>query len=328
MSNGPYSNRPYSDSGAGRYFADSSTGLGVIRLTGTSSSSSGFTVVLGQASASFAVSGTASAAVTTFGAATVSVGVVGIGVSLSGQSPTSASVSIIFTATASAESGVFFGEQAFQPYTGYSNYLVLRSPSWLQNDDGGRWQQGNGDSLDQMVDRFRQAVLARFIVRAPADGLDLLGADRNMPRYLLETDSEYRSRLQDAWAYWQWGGTKKGVEDVLTRLGYLVTVYEIYPRDTSRWSEFYITIAPAVERPVKTWGDLGRWGDGGKWGQGWAAFPNEREALEQVVADIKGAHTKLARFEWISKPDYPKWGDGGTWNNGGLYPIMEVFNYA
>lgn len=328
MSSGPYSNRPYGDAGSGRYVVDASTGLGVVTFTANSSSLSGFTVMRGDAQVSTAFSGISQAMVRTFGATSASLQVIGVATSPSGISATLGAGKVVFSGTATGDSGVFFGDIIFEPYSGYANYLTMRAPGWLQVGDGGRWQAGNGDSLDLMVDRFRQAVLARFIQRAPSDGLDLLGADRNMPRYLRESDAAYRARLQDAWAYWQWGGTKKGVQDVLTRLGYLVTVQEIYQLDTSRWAEFYVTIAPALERPSKAWRDGGTWGDGGKWGQGWVAFPDEREALEGVVADIKGAHTRLARFEWISQPTYPKWGDGGLWNDGGLYPVMEVFTYA
>lgn len=219
--------------------------------------------------------------------------------------------------------------EAYALYEGpYVKYLQQLSPPWLLGDKGRRWMQAHGDGLDQIADLIRYAVMARMIAVAPEDALVYAGIDRGMPRYATESTEEYRGRLIGAWEYWQWGGTKKGVQDVLALLGYTVEIQELYLTEPLRWSEFAITVAPIEGIRKKRWGDDGTWGDGGLWGEGFAPTPDELEALESLVAGMKAAHTKFAKLEWFSEPTYNRWGDGGQWGEGGYWPDRTEVVYA
>lgn len=273
---------------------------------------------------------------------TASVSIAFTGSALPGPFMGRATVSTAFTSTVAAgkitamaaatgrvQFDAYIGE-AFALYEGpYVKYLQKIAPPWLLSDRGKRWLQAHGDGLDLVSDLIRLAVQARIIAVAPEDALVYIGIDRGMPRYPTETTEDYRTRLIGAWDYWQWGGTKKGVQDVLALLGYAVEITELYTLDPLRWSEFAITVAPIIGGFRKRlWADGGLWGDGGLWAQGWAPVPDELEALESLVAGMKAAHTKMTKLEWFSEPTYNTWGDGGLWGDGGSWPDRTEVVYA
>lgn len=251
-----------------------------------------------------------------------------------------ASASILFTVSASSGYATLIGSasasiflsanvDSYGLYEGpYVKYLLSISPTWLLNERGRLWMQSHGDALDAVAEMVKAAVLAKFILKAPEDALTYIGVERGMPKYASETTEEYRFRLVGAWEYWQWGGTKKGVQDVLVLLGYTVEIQELYLIDPLRWSEFAITVAPIAGLRKKRWGDDGIWGDGGLWGEGFAPIPDELEALESLAAGMKAAHTKFAKLEWFSEPTYNRWGDGGQWGEGGYWPDRTEVVYA
>lgn len=231
----------------------------------------------------------------------------------------SASVSIFLSANVDSY-GLYEGP--------YVKYLLSISPTWLLNEKGRLWMQSHGDGLDAVAEMIKAAVLAKFILKAPEDALAYIGIERGMPKYASETTAEYRGRLIGAWEYWHWGGTKKGVQDVLALLGYTVEIQELYVIEPLRWSEFAITVAPIEGMRKKRWADDGTWGDGGLWGQGFAPTLDELEALESLVAGMKAAHTKFAKLEWFSEPTYNRWNDGGQWGEGGYWPDRTEVVYA
>lgn len=211
----------------------------------------------------------------------------------------------------------------------YVKYLKSIAPTWLLYQNGARWMEAHGDGLDAIADMIKAAVLVKFIMRAPEDALDVIGVERGIKRVSGETLEDYRNRLKSAWSYWEWGGTKKGVQEVLNTFGYYVEIIELYTIDPTRWSDFAITVAPIEGVRTRVWGDEGKWADGGWWGQGWKPTPSEIEALANVVGQMKAAHTRFARLEWFSQPTYNKWGDGGKWGEGYKWPYRtEVVYYA
>jgi hypothetical protein len=76
-------------------------------------------------------------------------------------------------------------------------YLV---PSWLSGGDGGKVLGSMMLLLDCYVQRAQSGLLARFPSYAGASALDLIGADRGIPRGRSETAKHYAARLIG----WRW----------------------------------------------------------------------------------------------------------------------------
>jgi len=74
--------------------------------------------------------------------------------------------------------------------------------------------------LDDLADSARAAMLARLVVTAPEDALELAGRERGLPRYPGEYLTAYRNRLVNAWDYWREAGTLPGMTHALEALGY------------------------------------------------------------------------------------------------------------
>lgn len=113
----------------------------------------------------------------------------------------------------------------------YEDWQKLNGPSWLQGTNGGGFEAEFGSAKDDILDRARLGVLARFpgsVTRetdqapalAPADALDHIGADRGLPRASAEPDSTYSARLLSAWADYAYLGGPLGMLNALAVMGY------------------------------------------------------------------------------------------------------------
>jgi hypothetical protein len=83
---------------------------------------------------------------------------------------------------------------------------------------------------------------------SPDDVLELLGRDRRMPRYYLETTDQHRSRIKDAWNAYQYGGTQESIERQLALAG---SAPELLV-------EFWGAADPDIlwgDEPAAVWGD-------------------------------------------------------------------------
>jgi hypothetical protein len=149
----------------------------------------------------------------------------------------------------------------------YEEWMEKAQPPWLQNEAGRRWARALGRVLDGAVDGARDAVLARYPSYAPEDALALLGHERGLERFPGEYPEAYRSRLLNAWEFWRWGGTLRGLQYWLNAAGYDVYVYEHYRQDRTIWAEFSLYLWP--HRPEFTtdrWDDgVGAWDDDTSW---------------------------------------------------------------
>lgn len=92
----------------------------------------------------------------------------------------------------------------------YRDWQSKSAPSWLQGPNGEAWERELGGAKDDVLNRARLGVLARFpgkITRetdappayAPTDALDHSGADRQTPRAPAEGDPAYAERQLAAW---------------------------------------------------------------------------------------------------------------------------------
>lgn len=114
----------------------------------------------------------------------------------------------------------------------YRKWQTLTGPSWLQGPNGGGYEAEFGGAKDDILDRARLGVLARFpgsVTRetdqppaiAPTDALDHIGADRQVPRAPAEADSAYSARLLTAWDDFAYLGGPLGMLNALTVMGYV-----------------------------------------------------------------------------------------------------------
>lgn len=103
----------------------------------------------------------------------------------------------------------------------YADHTPALQPPWLRDPRGmDALHSGKGDTKDSIVERMKDAVCSRFPLKAPSDGLNNLGQERNIPRGGAESDASYATRLVAAWTSWQKAGTGEGVVRALVDAGY------------------------------------------------------------------------------------------------------------
>jgi hypothetical protein len=110
----------------------------------------------------------------------------------------------------------------------YRDFIArVLAPGWLQTPKNAAWLRASGDLKDSLVDRCKAAVKARFAKLAPRDGLDQLGAERQIERGPADTNASFAARVADAWNLWVWAGTAKGVLLAVRDAGYPNALVEI-----------------------------------------------------------------------------------------------------
>jgi len=171
----------------------------------------------------------------------------------------------------------------------YSRYALDLAPPWLRAERGAKWLEAHGETLDALVERLVDATAAHLVDAAPDDAIPSLGRERAIARIPGEADWAYRERVRAAWSIWQWGGTKRAVEEVFRLLGYeQVVVTELWTRDRLRWAEFEVLLVAGP--PL---GNL------------------SREQVIALVNDVKAAHSRLVRITHVV--------GGFFWDNGTLW---------
>jgi hypothetical protein len=113
----------------------------------------------------------------------------------------------------------------------YIDWQTLTAPAWLQGPNGTGYVKAFASAKDDLLDRARLGVLARFpgvILRevgqppseAPTDALDHTGADRILPRAPSENDGLYAERLLSAWDDGALLGGPLELLEALSTMGY------------------------------------------------------------------------------------------------------------
>lgn len=118
----------------------------------------------------------------------------------------------------------------------FRDWQSLTAPPWLQSPNGTSFEAEFGQAKDDLLDRARLGVLARFpgaIVRevpaldpldptpvAPSDALEEIGADRVTPRAPSESDAAYAARLLSVWTDHGFLGGPFGLLTALEKMGY------------------------------------------------------------------------------------------------------------
>jgi|GEM_PF-5388316 len=153
----------------------------------------------------------------------------------------------------------------------YASWLPKQAPPPLAGPNGSALLQRLGEMFDEQRDRLLQGTLARFPAKGsvdgngvygtpPSDALDAMGEDRGLPRGPSETDIAYATRLQAAWASWDYAGSHYGVLRALQIAGYSNMVIV---QDNGRYSQLtgsagtiadlaFGTLMTCVDRPGAT----------------------------------------------------------------------------
>lgn len=203
----------------------------------------------------------------------------------------------------------------------YEQWLKEIAPVAFQQDRGQAYLAAFGRVLDEEVNRLREAILARFVEHAPTAGLARIGSDRRLHRYPAESEASFRRRLAGAWAFYQWGGTIRGLEEALRAAGYdSIIVEEHWRTDPNIWAEFSIILDAAdAFLTAIPWDSGYNWDDGHHWDAD--LDPGEPERIRRVIDEVKPARSKLRNLHYVYLPGFtwgvtdPCWNEPGvTWN--------------
>lgn len=136
----------------------------------------------------------------------------------------------------------------------------------------------HGLTGDQLSDGMSLAARMGWIKdpASPDDVLPLLGEERGMPRYPVETSAQYRARLTDAWNAYKFAGAEQTIVSQFAKAGYPgVTVTfnaaALGPNGEAApyWSQFWVYFPYSSGHPVTgagtNWGAF-NYGDGTVYG--------------------------------------------------------------
>lgn len=110
--------------------------------------------------------------------------------------------------------------------------------------------------IGREIDDLKAAILRvrdeANVASASEVMLPVHGQDRDMLRLEGEDVEAYRTRLSMKGIISEWSGTRKGIQYVLTSLGYGRSMIEpVYPQDPTRWAEFAVNLGVADPNAVK-----------------------------------------------------------------------------
>lgn len=213
--------------------------------------------------------------------------------------------------------------------TTYRDWLQrILPPILVDNEWGAKLASLYALAQDTVQDTVALAVYARSLTsRAfPADALRLVGSERSMPRYLVETDAQYRQRLLGAWPAWSSAGTAPTLAGQLVLAGYTdAAVYDTHDwnwdGNDADWSRFWVLLPV---NPFEIW----RIGDEGVViGEdrviGLNAKPSDIAYVRGIVRRWKPAHMRCSEIIFLTAavsaweahlPD-GTWGDPANRNN-------------
>lgn len=91
-------------------------------------------------------------------------------------------------------------------------------PNWLADEQGTSFQRTFGQTKDDALALYKEAVKARWPDAARPDALPYQGRDRRIMQAPGETDAQYAARLLNAHDIWQWAGTPTAMFNVFAPL--------------------------------------------------------------------------------------------------------------
>lgn len=154
--------------------------------------------------------------------------------------------------------------------TVFGDYRKSLAEPALSRQAGRDWNDAFGEIESAALQASKEAVKASFPSVAPADALDKLGSEMQLPRAPAEPDDTYRARLQNAFSAWVWAGTAYGLTTYgIGPFGY-TNVRIITTRDwagltdqvgginvpdgnTAKWARFWIVAGRPPTYTPRTW---------------------------------------------------------------------------
>jgi len=106
---------------------------------------------------------------------------------------------------------------------GYGDFQTRTGPPWTQAPNAAAWQTALGDEKSNQLDLVRQATIIDVPGLAPDDAIDLVGADRMLPRAVGEDSATYAERLRTCWDGpdgWRFAGSHGSLLLALARAGF------------------------------------------------------------------------------------------------------------
>ena len=194
------------------------------------------------------------------------------------------------------------------------------SPRWLLGDNSEGFVGAVLSIVgDAVFDTLTEAhLMARLLEpTSPPDALPLASRERRMPRYPGETLTAHRFRLWDAWSAYEFGASKKAIEDQLRQAGFPGKVIYSGPYwEENYYSQFWVYFPPGshtITAPAPKWGSFA-YGDGTTYGPVGITFA-QLEALKDLVKKWKDSQwiCRAMVFEisgWLYGTGH-KWGEPG-----------------
>lgn len=212
----------------------------------------------------------------------------------------------------------------------YKSFVItlLAGIQWARSHYGERLTGTIALLTDTLAEGANQAVKARFDSpyrghNPPPDALPYIGQNKNIERYIADTDITYKGRLLQAFSLWSQAGTKQAVLRALAAYGQpLAQLYE--DKDWARppkpyWSQFWIlfpsgthTVTPGTE----TFGGGATYGSGVVYGAS-GITADEVDALRRLVKKWKRS-ASICR-EFIFEGVGSSYGGGPTYGDGTLF---------
>jgi hypothetical protein len=110
----------------------------------------------------------------------------------------------------------------------FHDKLQSFSTSWMVGDDltAGWWGTIFALQWDQVIESWSIAARMHLLddPENPDDALELIGRERRLPKYFLESHDGHRARLKDAWNSYEFGGTAEAIERQLALTGSVPTL--------------------------------------------------------------------------------------------------------
>lgn len=198
----------------------------------------------------------------------------------------------------------------------FEDYQERTHPPGHRGRWGAAWGRAWGRQKDKTVTRARDAVLASFPSRAPADALEHHLADAALERLPGETDASVRVRVSGAFDLWATAGTRGALELAISQLGLTGTLYtpaDLLPDDPPRpgWAQWWFMCTGHPWGSDGIWSDPGIWDDGGVWDLD--ATPAEMGQVRRLLRAWTNARDR-GHVVFVFEEDW--WGPETPWDNG------------
>lgn len=183
-----------------------------------------------------------------------------------------------------------------------------------------------GGAIGLLFDMLAEgASIAVFVSKMgsrnfPDDSPDLLGIERNMPRFPGEATTSYTQRLKDAWKLWRESGTSGGINKMFfrwlpaTSVTFHTNASWDWDSQPTNWSRLWVVLIAHPWTDDGTWDDPGTWDDGGTWDT--TATADEVRAARDIVRSFKSGHeicvaicVVLDEVTWNANQPDGTWGD-------------------